>query len=244
MRNSWRIFLLAFFLTGAFYTNSVIAQTRINWQGQSTGSVSLGNVRSLQSRNRAEVSLEKTGEFKNTLRGNYTYADLNRRKNMDEIYLGNFSKFYFKKNLRALVVGETESSFMRGVLNRTNLGIGAGIDTRKGWDFSNVIFIEKITWVSREVQVIRNSFRVETEHNLKERVSLKTQVFLQPHIRIDDFRLKSKYSRASGTATLSVSLHKSLDLTGVLNFSWEQWVPEGRRKEDLAFTLGVTYKRK
>jgi hypothetical protein len=206
------------------------------YEVQPTVNVSLGNVRSFQSRNTGEFSFSKETHFKNTLRGSYIYSDLNRKKNKDEIYLGNFSKFYFKTNLRFLVVGETESSFMRGILNRTNLGAGLGIDTKKKWDFSNVIFIETIKWSSREAQIIRNSFRVETEHNLAENIFFKTRIFLQPDLAL-------KYSRASGTASLSMKIKKSLELTWVINISWEQWVPAGRKNEDLAFSLGVTYKK-
>lgn len=232
-----RIFILILFLLPLL----IRAQSPLGVNLQSTTALNAGNQNVVQTRNKIGISYlflntEKNKKFKNTLNTRYDYGEVNRVKNMSEIYLGNFSKLYFRKKWRALGVLEKESSYMRAIKSRDIIGIGLGYDTKSGINFSIMGFNEVTKWENRSLNIFRASFRVETEHQLKEKVKLTTQIFLQP-----DWGLK--YSRASGNASLSIELIKGLFLTSNLNTSYEQWVPIGRKRGDFSLSLGISYKR-
>jgi len=208
---------------------------------QSTSSLNSGNQNIIQTRNRVSFSYlysdkdKKEKRIKNYLNGRYDYGEVNKKKNMSEVYLGVFSKFYFKEKWRALAVAEKESSYMRAIKKRELIGTGLGYDTKSGLNLSLMGFHETTEWETRRLEIFRISFRLETEHKIGKKGSLTTQFFLQPDLNF-------KYSRASGNATCSIEVFKKISLTSSLTTSYEQWVPKNKKKEDLALTLGVLYK--
>ncbi|MGY2132179.1 DUF481 domain-containing protein [Hymenobacter sp. HD11105] len=213
--------------------------TIIVYTGQLTGAYSAGGV------NRTLLSSTHTASFTRgehvglPLSGSFIYGKQDRLLKEREFLL-NATPYYRLNRFRFYGIGGFESSNLRGIERRVQLGAGPG------WAFysdslgrevsvSNLLIRESTNFRDGTERVTARSsarLKVAYSHSI---LTISALTFYQPSL--EDF---ADY-RFSNLTTLALKLTRRLAVNFTYNYTHESRVIEGRFNDNTNVTLGVSY---
>jgi hypothetical protein len=213
--------------------------TLIVYTGQLTGAYSAGGV------NRALLSTTHTATFTRgehmglPLSGSFIYGKQDRLLKERE-FLFNATPYYRLERFRFYGIGGFESSNLRGIDRRVQLGAGPG------WAFysdslgrevsvSNLIIRESTNFQDGTERVTARSsarLKVAYSHSI---LTLSALTYYQPSLAdFGDYRF-------SNLTTLALKLTRRLAVNFTYNYTHESRVIEGRFNDNTNMTLGLSY---
>ncbi|WP_133272377.1 DUF481 domain-containing protein [Hymenobacter radiodurans] len=213
--------------------------TLIVYTGQLTGAYSAGGV------NRTLLSTAHTATFTRgehiglPLSGSFIYGKQDRLLKEREFLL-NATPYYRFGRFRFYGIGGFESSNLRGIDRRVQLGAGPG------WAFysdslgreisvSNLIIRESTNFQDGTERVTaRNSARLKVAYS-RSIVTLSALTYYQPSLSdFGDYRF-------SNLTTIALKLSRRLAANFTYNYTHESRVIEGRFNDNTNLTVGLSY---
>lgn len=241
-----RLFFLVFVALSLSVVAPACAQrpdtTIIIYAGQLTGAYSAGGVNRTLISTMHNVTFSRGEHFGLPINGSYIYGKQNRLLQERELLL-NTTPYYWKGRFRAYAIGSFESSNLRGIDRRIQVGAGPGwafyTDSLKREVSLSNLFIRDVTHYQDGSSRLtaRSSARLKVAWTQKI-LTLSSISFYQPSLAdYGDYRF-------SNLSTLALKLTKKLAVNFTYNYTYESRVIENKPNDNTNITVGLSFTTK